>query len=272
MVKLLVYSGKTAGVILLALFFGLPLLWVVSTAFTSTSNLAWSPPTALTLQNFVSVLEAPGIPASFVNSAYLSLGSALLATILSCMAGYPLSRFRFRGRTLYMLGILFITGLPITVLMVPLFQIFSRLNWLNSRFSVLLVLAALATPMSIWLLKSFLDSIDPSLEEAAWVDGASRVTAYWRVVLPLARPGILVVIILNVLGAWGNFYVPFILLTASSKFPAAVTMYTFFGEYGLVQYGQLASFSLLYAVPVVVLYLLSGGRLGQNLNVGGLKG
>lgn len=156
--------------------------------------------------------------------------------------------------------------------MVPLFEMFSKLGWLNSRFYVILVMAALATPMSIWLLKSFIDGVDASLEEAAWVDGATRLRGYVQVVLPLARPGMVVAFILNFLVAWANFYVPFILLSSSSKFPVAVSIYDFFGNYGGIQYGQLAAFSILYALPVIVLYLLSGGRLGKSMNIGGVKG
>jgi multiple sugar transport system permease protein len=264
--------GKSVGVAVLALFFGLPLVWMVVTAFAPTATLAWTPPTHVTLQNFTAVSHQAGMWLSFGNSFYIAFGSAALATALAALAGYPLSRFRFRGRLVYMLAMLFITGLPVTSLMVPLFEMYARLNWLNSRFAVLLVLAALAVPVSIWLIKTFLDTIDPALEEAAWVDGCTRWQAFLRVILPLARPGILVVLILNVLAGWGNFYVPFILLTSTNKFPAAVMMYTFFGAAGLVNYGHLAAFSILYAIPVIVLYLLSGGKFGQTLNVGGVKG
>lgn len=264
--------GKVVGIVMLALFFGLPLIWMVVTAFSPTSTLAWTPPARLTFQNFSAVSHQAGMWRSFGNSLYMSFGSACLATVLGALASYPLSRFRFRGRLVYMLTILFITGLPVTSLMVPLFEMYSRLNWLNSRLAVLLVLAALAIPVSIWLIKTFLDTIDPALEEAAWVDGCTKLQAFFRVILPLARPGLLVVLILNVLAAWGNFYVPFILLTTTNKFPAAVTMYTFFGAAGLVNYGHLAAFSILYAIPVVILYLLSGGRFGQTVNVGGVKG
>lgn len=264
--------GKSIGVAILTLFFGLPLVWLVVTAFASAATLAWTPPTHVIFQNFTAVSHQAGMWQSFGNSFYIAFGSAALATVLAALAGYPLSRFRFRGRLVYMLAMLFITGLPVTSLMVPLFEMYARLNWLNSRFAVLLVLAALAVPVSIWLLKTFLDTIDPALEEAAWVDGCTRLQAFVRVILPLARPGILVVLILNVLAGWGNFYVPFILLTTTNKFPAAVMMYTFFGAAGLVNYGHLAAFSILYAIPVIVLYLLSGGKFGQTLNVGGVKG
>lgn len=264
--------GLSILYVALVLFFGLPLLWVFSAAFSQVTGIAWAWPTALSLQNFSAVITQPGIALSFLNAAGYSIASSLVAVILAALAGYPLSRFRFRGRLAFMLAILFITGLPITALMVPLFEMFVRLNWINTRWAVTLVMGALATPVSIWLLKAFIDTVDPALEEASWVDGAHRLSGYLRIVLPLTRPGLVVVFILNFLGAWSNFYVPFVLFSSTSKFPVAITIYDFFGNYGQVEYGQLAAFSLLYSVPVIGLYIASGGRLGRTLNIGGVKG
>ncbi len=267
-------GGVGLGVIyvFMVLFFGLPLLWLFSAAFSKITGVAWAWPTALSFSNFSAVLTKPGIGLSFANAGIYAIVSSLVALALAALAGYPLSRFRFRGRLVYMLGILFITGLPITALIVPLFEMFLRFNWINTRWAVVLVMGALSTPISIWLLKAFIDSVDPALEEASWVDGANRLSGYFRIILPLMRPGLVVVFILNFLGAWSNFYVPFVLFSSTSKFPVAITIYDFFGNYGQVYYGQLAAFSILYSIPVIGLYLASGGRLGSTLNVGGVKG
>ncbi len=267
-------AGVGMGMIytFMVLFFGLPLLWLFSVAFSKISGIAWAWPTALSLSNFSAVLTKPGIGLSFANAGVYAIGSSLIALALAALAGYPLSRFRFKARLVYMLAILFITGLPITALIVPLFEMFLRFNWINTRWAVVLVMGALSTPISIWLLKAFIDSVDPALEEASWVDGSNRLGGYFRIVLPLMRPGLVVVFILNFLGAWSNFYVPFVLFSANSKFPVAITIYNFFGNYGQIYYGQLAAFSILYSVPVIGLYLVSGGRLGNTLNVGGVKG
>jgi multiple sugar transport system permease protein len=258
--------------LIMTFFFGLPLLWLFSAAFSKVTGIAWAWPTALTLDNFSNVFKTPGVGLSFFNAGIYSIASALVALFLAALAGYPLSRFRFRGRLAYMLSILFITGLPITAMIVPMYEMFLRLGWVNTRWAVVLMMGALATPISIWLLKAFIDSVDPALEEASWVDGANRLAGYFRIIVPLMRPGLVVVFILNFLGSWSNFYVPFVLFSSTSKLPVAVTIYEFFGNYGQVYYGQLAAFSLLYSVPVIGLYLLSGGRLGSTLNVGGVKG
>ncbi len=121
-----------------------------------------------------------------------------------------------------MYSVLFGSCLPITAMMVPVYALFVQLKMLDSQVSVILFMAATSLPMAIWMLKNFMDSVPVSLEEAAWVDGASAMRALWTIVLPLMRPGISVVFIFVFTQAWGNFFVPFVLLFSSEKMPAAV--------------------------------------------------
>ncbi len=253
-------------------FFALPLFLLVESALTANSTISFQAPTQLTLSNFTSVMTSPGFTTSVVNGLILSGGSAAIALLLATIAAYPLSRFRFRGRVGYLLLVLFITGVPVTALIVPLFEFFRSFGWLNSLFPVLLLMAAFATPISIWLVKTFLDNVDPALEESAWIDGASRIKGYVRVVLPLMSTGLLVAFLLSFITGWANFYLPFILLSSTGKLPIAVTIYQFFGSYGNVEYGRLAAFSILYSIPPALLYLFTGGRLGGSFASGAFKG
>jgi multiple sugar transport system permease protein len=253
-------------------FFALPLFLLVESALTANSTISFQAPTQLTLSNFTSVMTSPGFTTSVVNGLILSGGSSAIALVLATIAAYPLSRFRFRGRVGYLLLVLFITGVPVTALIVPLFEFFRSFGWLNSLFPVLLLMAAFATPISIWLVKTFLDNVDPALEESAWIDGASRIKGYVRVVLPLMSTGLLVAFLLSFITGWANFYLPFILLSSTGKLPIAVTIYQFFGSYGNVEYGRLAAFSILYSIPPALLYLFTGGRLGGSFASGAFKG
>jgi multiple sugar transport system permease protein len=134
-------------------------------------------------------------------------------------------------------------------------------------------LAATSLPMAIWMAKNFMDSVPISLEEAAWTDGASMFSTLTRIVVPLMRPGIAVVFIFVFIQAWGNFFVPFVLLLSPDKQPAAVSIFNFFGQYGSVAYGQLAAFSIVYSVPVIALYVLVSRTLGgSNALAGAVKG
>jgi multiple sugar transport system permease protein len=134
-------------------------------------------------------------------------------------------------------------------------------------------MAASSLPMAIWMMKNFVDSVPVSLEEAAWTDGASSMRTLWSVVVPLMRPGIAVVFIFVFVQAWGNFFVPFVLLLSPQNQPAAVSIFTFFGQYGTVAYGQLAAYSLVYAMPVLALYVVVSRALGgSSALAGAVKG
>jgi multiple sugar transport system permease protein len=153
--------------------------------------------------------------------------------------------------------------------MVPVYSLFVQLNLLDSLPGTIFFLAASSLPMAIWMTKNFMDSVPISLEEAAWMDGASSMRALRSIVIPLMRPGIAVVAIFVFLQAWGNFFVPFILLLSPSKQPAAVSIYSFFGQYGAIAYGQLAAFSVLYSIPVIVLYVIVSRGIGGSFALAG---
>ena len=253
-------------------FFALPLFLLVIDAFNSNATVSFALPSSLTFSNFTNVVTSPGFGTAALVGFLLSGGSGLIALVLAVLAAYPLSRFRFKGRIGYLLGVLFVTGVPVVALIVPLYEFFKEFDWLNQIVPVMFLMAAFATPISIWLVKTFLDSIDPALEEATWVDGASRFQGYVRVVLPLMSTGLLVAFLLAFISGWAQFYIPFILLSSDSKLPIAVTIYNFFGSYGSVEYGRLAAYSILYSIPPAVLYLFTGGRLGGSFSTGAFKG
>ncbi len=269
----IVTSAPMWLIYLLALaFFALPLFVLVSSALTANATADFVPPTHPTLSNFTTVATTQGFGSSLLNGFVLAAGSAAIAMVLGAAAAYPLSRFRFRGRVGFLLAVLFVTGVPVVALIVPLFEFFKEFNWLDNIFPTTLLMAAFATPISIWLMKAFVDNVDPSLEEAAWIDGASRLKGYVKVVLPIMTTGLLVVFLLNFIQSWANFYVPFILLASPSKLPISVTIYQFFGNNGTVYYGLLAAFAIFYSVPAAVLYVFTGGRFGGSFATGSVKG
>lgn len=259
----------SAVLVLIAVAFALPLVWIVLASVDPAATLSVQWPERVSLENFAAVLtpELAFIP--LLNSVLLSAGCALVTVVCAVLAAYPLSRFRLRINQPFLYGILFGTCLPITAMMVPVYSLFVRFNLIDSIGGTVLFLAASSLPMAIWMAKNFMDSVPISLEEAAWVDGASMMQTLWRVVVPLMRPGIGVVFIFVFIQAWGNFFVPFILLLSPDRFPAAVSIFSFFGQYGSVAYGQLAAFSLVYSLPVLALYVLVSRTLGGSFALAG---
>jgi len=254
--------------IIIGVLFVLPLIWILLASFDANNTLAIEVPKVLTLSNFEKILT-PQI--AFV--PLLAGGSALIAVVFAILAAYPLSRYRMRITGPYLYGILFGTSLPITAMMVPVYSLFVQLNLIDSLAGTMFFMASSSLPIAIWMMKNFIDSVPISLEEAAWVDGASSMTTLWRIVVPLMRPGIAVVFIYVFIQAWGNFFVPFVLLLSPQNQPAAVSIFNFFGSNGSIAYGQLAAYSLVYSVPVLALYVvIQRGLGGSSALAGAVKG
>lgn len=257
----------------IAVMFILPLLWVVVASFDSQAGDVLRTPHSLTFDNYVSVLGNRDNIQAFRNSLIISGGQAFLVVVLAGLAAYPLSRYNFKRKRPFMLAMLFMTSLPITAIMVPVYRQFLQMNLYDNLAGVILFMIASSIPYGIWLMKNFMDGVAIELEEAAWVDGASTLQSIVYIVLPLMLPGICTVAIFTFSGSWGNFFVPYILLNSPSKLPAAVKLYQYFGMHGMVAYGQLAAFSVVYTLPSVVLYIISQKFMSGGFTMaGGAKG
>lgn len=262
--------GVSNGVlIVIGACFALPLLWLLFASFDSAATLTLKWPEHWTLDNFGMVLTPTLTFVPLLNSLILAFGCAIVTVIVAVLAAYPLSRYKMRVNKPFLYGILFGTGLPITAMMVPVYSLFVAFNLIDSMPGIILFMSATSLPIAIWMMKNFMDSVPIVLEEAAWVDGASMLATLTRVVVPLMRPGIAVVFIFIFVGAWGNFFVPFVLLLSPELQPAAVSIFAFFGQYGAVVYGQLAAFSLIYSVPVLALYVFTSRVLGGGSALAG---
>jgi multiple sugar transport system permease protein len=267
-------SGRLIASLLLlviAAAFIVPLLWVLFAAFNGNPaqgvQISWPHP--FTLGNFKAVLNTDTTYRPLLNGVILCLGGTVVTMVCATLAAYPLSRYRSRLKRPFLVTILFSTGLPITAIMVPVYGLFVQLALDDSIVATMVFMATTALPISIWLTKNFMDGVPIELEEAAWTDGASPMRGLRSIVMPLMAPGLSVVGIYTFIGLWGNFFVPFILLLTPEKQPMSVTIYTFFGQYGQVIYGQLAAYSLLYSLPTILLYLLLSKRLGGAFAFGG---
>jgi multiple sugar transport system permease protein len=265
--RILAYVGIGACTAL----FALPMLWLLSAPFDRTPRYAVTVPDELTLDNFREIARNPYAVSSIVNSVLLALGTMAVVVGCAALAAYALSRVRVPGRDalLYVLLLLssVITG---TAAMVPIFLLVFQLNLIDSRFGVVLVLSGGLLPAAIFLLKDFIDTIPRSYEESARVFGASPLQILRQIVVPVARPGLATIAVWTLVQVWGSFLTPFILLRDPGKQPAAVLVRTLYTEGGSPNLALIATFSLLYSIPVVVMYLLVWGRYGFRFH-GGIK-
>ncbi|MFJ6573011.1 carbohydrate ABC transporter permease [Streptomyces sp. NPDC091292] len=258
-----------AALLVAAVSFALPLMWLLLSSVAPDADLRVRVPKSATFDNFSAVLTDEITFTPMLNSLLLCGGATLLTVVCAALAAYPLSRYRSRVTRPYLLTILFSTCLPITAVMVPVYGLFVQVNLIDTMYGTALFLATSQLPFAIWLMKNFMDGVPLVLEEAAWTDGASSLQTLLRVVLPLMGPGLTVVTIYSFIMMWGNFFVPFMLLLTPDQLPASVSIFTLFGNYGQVAYGQLAAFSILYSTPVVLLYVVIARRLGGGFALGG---
>ena len=249
-----------------------PLLWLLLAAFDTKATFQTKLPSHWTLDNFSAIMTKDLTFLPLWNSLVLSLSVTVIVVVCSVLAAYPLSRYQSRFNKPFLYSVLFGTCLTISCLRVPVYALFVSMNLLDSTVGTILFMAASSLPMAVWMTKNFMDSVPIELEEAAWVDGASLLRSLRLIVVPLMKPGLAVGSIYVFMGSWGNFFVPYMLLLSPSKQPAAVTIYSFFGLYGTVAYGQLAAFSLIYSLPVVIMYIISNRFLGTYSLAGGVKG
>lgn len=255
--------------IIIAVLFILPLLWMLFASVDTQALQSFQIPEEVTGENYLAILRNPQIMRSFWVSLVISGGQSILTVILSVLAAYPLSRYQASYKKPFMYTILFLTSLPMSAVIVPVFQLFVLMRFVDQIWAVTVLMSAFSLPYSVWLMKNFMDSVPIELEESAWIDGASVGAGLRKVVVPLMVPGIFTVFIFTFTRSWGNFLVPFILFRSPENMPASVTIYQFFGNYGMINFGQLTAFSVLYSMPAVALYFMAQKYMSSGFSFGG---
>jgi multiple sugar transport system permease protein len=264
-------AGFYAFVALCAAFFALPMVWLVLAPFEAHPTFV-AELVNPTFQNFPAVFRNPDALTSLRNSLVLSLGTMAVVIICASFAAYALSRVKLPGRDalLYVL-LLFSSVVTGSAAMVPIFVLVYDLRLINTLEGVILVLAGGTLPASIFILKDFMDSTPTSYEESARVFGAGPFRILKDVVVPVVRPGLVVIAVWTIVSVWGSFLTPFILLDKPSLQPAAVEIYSYYDVGGSAKLPLIAAFALVYTLPVVAIYLFVQHRYGFRF-FGGIKG
>jgi multiple sugar transport system permease protein len=254
---------------LIGLLFALPMLWLLAASLDSSASWSVELP-HFTLANFQAATASDKLH-SLWNSFVLSGVATIVSTVASALAAYALSRRRIPWKGPMLLVVLFLSGVPMSILIVPVYQLFATQNWL-SMIPTAIFLGVTAMPFEIWLIKNFMDAIPYDLEEAARIEEANTWQILTRVVGPLALPGIGAGAIYAFVNAWGSFVVPLVLISDPNQQPGPIAIFGFIGAAN-VRYGDIAAFSLLYSVPVFILYALMSRLFTGGFTLGGaIKG
>jgi len=251
-----------------------PFAWMVLTSLTPSEQLAASgvslSPAGWGLDNYVRLLRRTDFAVNMGHSLIVALGTVVLGLAVSVAAAYAFSRFRFAGRKALMLQFLLVNMFPVVLLILPLFVLMRRLGLLDTHLGLILANATVAIPFAVWMLTSYVGAIPKSLDEAAMTDGCSRLGALWRIVLPLALPGIVSTGIYIFITAW-NEYLYALTLGGRTVRTVTVAIQTLIGEYQ-IEWGLLAAGGVVGALPATLLFLLVQRRLIGGLTQGAVKG
>ncbi len=249
----------------LGILFLAPMLWLFLAAIDK--NASWGVEWPhFSLINFKHVLTG-SLLHSLWNSVVLAVISTAIASVAGVFAAYSLSRRKIPFKGPLLLFIIFSSGVPLAIMVIPVYEIFSRFGFL-SILPTAVFLSVTSLPFEVYLMKNFIDAVPTDLEEAARMERASTFQVLRRVVIPLAMPGIAAASIFGFVNAWGSFVVPLILISPANQQPAPIAIYTFL-TLPKAEFGNIAAYSLVFCVPVFILYAVSSRLFREGFVLGG---
>lgn len=259
-------------VVLISLF---PFAWMGLSSIKFLNELYTVPPhwwpNAPTLQNYWTVIFDSNIPRYFVNSIVISFGSTGLALMLAIFASYGFARFDFRGKAFWQAFVLIGQLLPTAAIIVPLFITLRVLGLVNTYWGLILVYMIITLPLSVWMLTSYFRAIPVELEEAAIIDGASRLGVLFRVTLPLSVPGIVAVVVYAFVTTWNEFIFALTFATDSSVKTLPIGIAEFSTEFN-TDWGAVMAASVVMTVPIALLFFTMQRLFVSGLTAGATKG
>lgn len=264
------------SVVLLCLLL-FPLYWIVVTSLKTEREIFQIPPTlfpqVLNVKSYAAQVESGDFNMfqSFGNSFLISMGATLIAVVLSVPASYGIAKYRFRGRRFMMLGFLVTQMLPVAVLLTPMFVMFKNMHLYNTPFAAILADATIGIPFSVLILKNYFASIPGELEEAAYIDGCNRFVAFLRILIPIAKPGVMVCAIFSFLYAWGDLAYGMTFIIDQQKRPITAGIFNFMGQYG-TKWSYLTAFAVVTIIPVALIFIFMQKYIISGMTSGAVKG
>ncbi|MCX2951799.1 carbohydrate ABC transporter permease [Lentzea sp. NEAU-D7] len=256
--------------VLYLLFTLIPFYWMLVFAFRPTGQTSLVP-WPITLEHFDTVWNGIGFGVFFQNSLIIGVGTMIVVTVFALMGGYALARFKFRGQRVFLLALLCTQFIPGAMMLIPLFVIFKSAGLLNSLTGLVIADTAFQLPLALILMSGFVRNVPIELEEAAMVDGCSRLRAFFAVTLPQLKPALVAVGSFAFIGAWNNFLFALMFASRQDKFTLPVGLSYALGEFN-TDFGALAAGGVVAAVPVVLVFAVVQRFLVQGLSAGAVKG
>ena len=263
--------------VLVLCFLLFPLFWTLNTSLKTEQEIFQNPPTfyphVMNTQSYAAQVETGDFNMfrSFANSFLISLSSMLIAVVLAVPASYAIAKYRFKGRKVMLLFFLVTQMLPVSVLLTPMFIMFKGMHVYNTWWSAILADTTIGIPFSILILKNYFASIPKELEEAAYIDGCTRFGAFMRILVPVAKPGIIVCAVFSFLYAWGDLAYGMTFILDQQKRPITAGIFNFMGQYG-TKWSYLSAFAIVTIIPVAVIFIFMQKYIIAGMTNGAVKG
>ncbi len=251
-----------------------PLLWMIVSSL-KTQDIIFKDisliPQQLHFENYVNALREEGFGRSFVNSVFYTSFSVFGVVIIASLAGYAFSRLRFPGRTALFYMFIAAMMIPIPASFVPLYVLLNKLHLRDTPSGYILCMISVGLSVSIFLLKTFFDRMPKEIEDAARIDGCSKMGIWWHVALPLAKPVLAVVVIFNALNVWNEYILALIIFDSRKFMPLPVALQVFQGEF-VTNYPLLMAGLTIAALPIIIVYLLMQKYIVKEITSGAVFG
>jgi multiple sugar transport system permease protein len=271
---------RTTGIVLLFalvvaiwIFYLFPVYWMITSSLKSHPDLFAIPPKWLftpTIQYYLNSFQNEEFTRAVRNSLFITAITVLCSLSLGSLAAYAFARFKFRGATGLGFSLIIARMVPPIVFVVPLFLMLDRLHLRNTYWGLVLIFTTFNLPFTVWMLRSFFEDVPIELEEAAWIDGASRVGAFLRIIVPLTAPGLAATAVFAALLAWNEFLFA-LLMGGPATTTLPVYLSGFMGEHG-VDWGGIMATATIAVLPPVIFAMLVQRNLIKGLTLGAVKG
>ncbi len=261
--------------IFVVLVFLFPIIWMVTSSLKPYSELFDVDqfslfPKKLALENYTRVFTKSRVPAYFLNSLIVATFATVISIGAASLGGYAISRFKTLDMKIFGLSCLGSQTIPGMMLVIPLFLFFKKLHLVNTYQGLILAHTTFSLPFSIWMLRSYFDSIPLELEEAAMIDGCPRFTIFWKIVFPLCAPGVIAVAIFSFMVSWNEFLFALVLTQGEKIRTLPIGIQNFITQYQY-EWGSLLASGSIATFPILILFLLLQKYLVQGLTAGALK-
>lgn len=262
-------------VILCILLF--PLYWALITSLKTEQEIFQNPPTfyphVLNSKSYAAQVETGDFNMfrSFANSFLISVWATVIAVLLAVPASYGIAKYHFKGRKIMLLSFLVTQMLPVSVLLTPMFIMFKNMHVYNTWVAAVLADATIGIPFSVLILKNYFSSIPKDLEEAAYLDGCNKFTAFIRILIPIAKPGVMVCAIFSFLYAWGDLAYGMTFILDQEKRPITAGIFNFMGQYG-TKWSYLTAFAVVTIIPVALIFIFMQKYIVSGMTSGAVKG